>query len=203
MKQQMPGKERPPDRSDEFELPSRETMDQRASASAPTEADLDATATEADPDAAAQAAREEAEASFARYQRLAADFENYKRRTRQELADRTQYANEELLRKLLPILDNFRRALHHTPPDLDPQWLEGIKLVARQFEAALAAQGLTTIPALGEKFDPSQHQAIASQETDEQEEGTIVEEMQAGYRLHDRVLRPTLVKVAQPPALNS
>src|SRR5437868_14679110 len=81
-----------------------------------------------------QAARDEAQANFARYQRLAADFENYKRRTRQELADRTQYANEELLRKLLPILDNFRRALDHAPEGVDRNWFEGIKLIARQFE---------------------------------------------------------------------
>jgi molecular chaperone GrpE len=173
----------------------REPLDQRASTSAPDAPDPAAPA--------AQAARDEADASFARYQRLAADFENYKRRTRQELADRTQYANEELLRKLLPILDNFQRALDHTPSTVDPGWLEGIKMVARQFEATLADQGLTPISALGEPFDPSQHEAIARQETDEQPEGTIVEEMQPGYRLHERVLRPTLVKVAHPPALNS
>jgi molecular chaperone GrpE len=150
-----------------------------------------------------QAARDEAEATFARYQRLAADFENYKRRTRQELADRTQYANEELLRKLLPILDNFKRALDHAPEGIDRNWYEGIKLVARQFEETLQAQGLATIPAVGEKFDPTQHEAIASEETDDHEEGTVVEEMQPGYRLHNRVLRPTLVKVAHPRALKS
>jgi molecular chaperone GrpE len=150
-----------------------------------------------------QAAKDEAQATFARYQRLAADFENYKRRTRQELADRTQYANDELLRKLLPILDNLRRALDHAPENVDASWYEGIKLVARQFEETLQAQGLSTIPAIGEKFDPSQHEAIAREETDEHEEGTIVEEMQPGYRLHDRVLRPTLVKVAHPRALKS
>ena len=150
-----------------------------------------------------QAARDEAQATFARYQRLAADFENYKRRTRQELADRTQYANEELLRRLLPILDNFKRALDHAPEGLDRNWFEGIKLVARQFEETLQAQGLAAIPAVGEKFDPTQHEAIASEETDEHEEGTVVEEMQPGYRLHNRVLRPTLVKVAHPRALKS
>ena len=150
-----------------------------------------------------QAARDEAQATFARYQRLAADFDNYKRRTRQELGDRTQYANEELLRKLLPILDNLRRALDHAPEGVDPNWFEGIKMVTRQFEDTLRAQGLSTISAVGEKFDPSQHEAIAREETDEQEEGTIVEEMQPGYRLHERVLRPTLVKVAHPRALKS
>ena len=154
-----------------------------------------------DPDV--QAARDEAQATFGRYQRLAADFDNYKRRTRQELADRTQYANEELLRKLLPILDNLRRALDHAPEGIDPNWFEGVKMVARQFEDTLRAQGLSPIPAVGEKFDPARHEAIASEETDEHEEGTIVEEMQPGYRLHERVLRPTLVKVAHPRALKS
>jgi molecular chaperone GrpE len=150
-----------------------------------------------------QAARDEVQASFGRYQRLAADFENYKRRTRQDLADRTQYANEELLRKLLPILDNLRRALDHAPEGVDRNWFEGLRMVVRQFEDTLQAQGLTPIPAVGEKFDPSKHEAIAREETDEHEEGTIVEEMQPGYRLHERVLRPTLVKVAHPRALKS
>jgi molecular chaperone GrpE len=150
-----------------------------------------------------QAARDEAQANFARYQRLAADFENYKRRTRQDLGDRTQYANEELLRKLLPILDNLRRAMDHAPEGVDRNWFEGLRMVMRQFEDTLQAQGISTIPAVGEKFDPSKHEAIASEETDEHEEGTIVEEMQPGYRLHERVLRPTLVKVAHPRALKS
>ena len=150
-----------------------------------------------------QAARDEAQATFAQYQRLAADFENFKRRSRQDLADRTQYANEELVRKLLPILDNFKRALEHAPENIDPGWYEGIKLVARQFEETLQAQGLSTISAVGERFDPAQHEAIAREETDEHEEGTVVEEMRPGYRLHNRVLRPTLVKVAHPRALKS
>ena len=150
-----------------------------------------------------QPARDEVQANFGRYQRLAADFENYKRRTRQELADRTQYANEELLRKLLPILDNLRRALDHAPEGIDRNWFEGLRMVVRQFEDTLQAQGVSPIPAVGEKFDPSQHEAIAREETDEHEEGTIVEEMQPGYRLHERVLRPTLVKVAHPRALKS
>ena len=173
-------------------------IDQRASAP-PDPARTDPADTAADP----AAARDEAQATFARYQRLAADFENYKRRTRQDLAERTQYANEELLRKLLPVLDNLKRALDHAPEGIDPNWFEGIKLVARQFEAILQAQGLAQIPAVGEKFDPSQHEAIAREETDAHEEGTVIEEMQPGYRLHDRVLRPTLVKVAHPRALPS
>ena len=90
-----------------------------------------------------QAAQDEAQANFARYQRLAADFENYKRRTRQELADRTQFANEELLTRLLPVLDNFRRALAHAPENIDRNWFEGIRLVARQFEDMLLSHCLS------------------------------------------------------------
>src|SRR5205814_9709147 len=183
----------------ESELVERDpVVDQRASA-APDPAARSSSELAAE----LSAARDEAQATFARYQRLAADFENYKRRTRQELAERTQFANEELVRKLLPILDNFRRALDHAPEGIDRNWFEGIKLVARQFEETLQAQGLTTIPAVGEKFDPNQHEAIAREETDEHEEGTVVEELQPGYRLHERVLRPTLVKVAHPRALKS
>ena len=183
----------------ESELEERDpVVDQRASA-APDPAARSSNELAAE----LAAARDEAQATFARYQRLAADFENYKRRTRQDLAERTQYANEELLRKLLPVLDNFKRALDHAPEGVDQKWFEGIQLIARQFEDVLAAQGLAQIPAMGEKFDPSRHEAIAREETDAQEEGTVVEEMQPGYRLHDRVLRPTLVKVAHPRALPS
>lgn len=181
--------------------PGATVQDTRSSsASAPADA---TPVTDEASDAELQAARDEIQATFARYQRLAADFENYKRRTRQELADRTQFANEELVGKLLPILDNFRRALDHAPQGVDRNWFDGIKLIARQFEDVLQGQGLSQIPAVGEKFDPSQHEAIAREETDEHEEGTVVEELQPGYRLHNRVLRPTLVKVAHPRALKS
>ena len=200
-KQDMPPKHQSPDQPESGGQKGRPgVVDARASSAVDAEQPRQ-DQLPVDPDL--QAARDEAQAPFARYQRLAADFDNYKRRTRQELGDRTQYANEELLRKLLPILDNLRRALDHAPEGVDPNWYNGVKMVARQFEDTLRAQGLSTIPAVGEKFDPSQHEAIAQEETDEHEEGTIVEEMQPGYRLHERVLRPTLVKVAHPRALKS
>jgi molecular chaperone GrpE len=141
------------------------------------------------------------DALFARYQRLAADFENFKRRARLDLADRTQYANEHLLAQLLPLLDNFQRALEQAPAGIDPAWLEGIRLIARQFEDILQAQGVHSIRAVGETFDPNQHEAVGTEESDEHQEGTVVAEVQRGYRLHDRVLRPTLVKIAQPRQL--
>jgi molecular chaperone GrpE len=202
-KQHMSEKHQPPTPPEPAQSGAPGVVDSRASMTPDPGPGVDPSAAPEATDPELLAARDEARATFARYQRLAADFENYKRRTRQELADRTQYANEELLRRLLPILDNFRRALEHAPDGIDKNWFEGIKLVARQFEDVLQAQGLSTIPAVGEKFDPTQHEAIAREETDEHEEGTVVEEMQPGYRLHNRVLRPTLVKVAHPRALKS
>ncbi len=138
---------------------------------------------------------------FARYQRLAADFENFKRRARQDMADRTQYANEHLLAQLLPLLDNFQRALEQAPAGVDAAWAEGVHLIARQFEDILQTQGVHSIQAVGERFDPNQHEAVGSEESDEHQEGMVVAEVQRGYRLRDRVLRPTLVKIAQPRQL--
>jgi molecular chaperone GrpE len=198
-KPNMSSKHQPPDPPDVGQSRPGVT-DTRASSATESEPGTQAQQP-ADPEV--QAARDEAQANFARYQRLAADFENFKRRSRQDLTDRSQFANEELLRKLLPLRDNLQRALEHAPEGIDRNWFEGIKLVVRQFDDVLQAQGLSTIPSVGEKFDPAQHEAIASEETDEHEEGTIVEEMQPGYRLHNRVLRPTLVKVAHPRALKS
>jgi molecular chaperone GrpE len=197
-KPNMSSKHQPPDPLGAQSRPG--VTDTRASSASESESAAQA---QQPVDPEVQAARDEAQATFARYQRLAADFENFKRRSRQDLTDRTQFANEELLRKLLPLRDNLQRALEHAPEGVDRNWFDGLKMVVRQFDEVLQAQGLSTIPAVGERFDPAQHEAIASEETDEHEEGTIVEEMQPGYRLHNRVLRPTLVKVAHPRALES
>jgi molecular chaperone GrpE len=158
-----------------------------------------------EPEAPAEAkdsaeARQQHDEMFARYQRLSADFENLKRRTRQELADRTQYANAQLIAGLLPLLDNFQRALAHAPQGVDPAWFAGVEMIARQFEETLQTHGVQAIKAVGEPFDPKQHEAIAKEESDQQA-GTVVAEVQRGYRLNDRVLRPTLVKIAEPKKL--
>src|SRR2546430_14088759 len=137
-KPNMSSKHQPPDPPDVGQSRPGVT-DTRASSA--TESEPVAQAQQpADPEV--QAARDEAQANFARYQRLAADFENYKRRTRQELADRTQYANEELLRKLLPILDNLRRALDHSPEGIDRNWFDGLRMGVRQVEDRRQAEGV-------------------------------------------------------------
>jgi len=133
-----------------------------------------------------------------RYRRLAADFENFRRRSVQEAQDRTRYGAEQLALALLPVLDNLQRAQAHAPEG-DPL-LDGLRLVTRQFEDALHSAGVTPIDAEGQPFDPALHEAIGGEESAEVEHDTVLDVLQPGYRLHDRVLRPALVRVAHPVA---
>ncbi len=137
------------------------------------------------------------------YVRLAADFENFRRRKAQELSDRVRYGSEDAARALLPALDNLRRAVDHAPPGTDDAFLEGVRMTVRQFEDALTSLGITPIEAMGTPFDPSLHEAVAGVESAEVEHDTVVDELQRGYRLHDRVIRPSMVRVAHPAAPQS
>ena len=134
-----------------------------------------------------------------RYVRLAADFENYKRRQAQELADSRRYASEEAARTLLPVLDNLRRAAEHAPEaGAEEFFVNGLQLVVREFEAALERLGVSQVPAIGEPFDPAIHEAIGGEESDEVDTDMVAEELIPGYRLHDRLLRPAVVRVVHP-----
>ncbi len=135
-----------------------------------------------------------------RYLRLAADFENYKRRTRQEQMDTIQHAASELIGRLLPALDDLRSALDHRPAGVDPTWAKGIELGVRKLEEAMAAHGLEPIESVGSPFDPKVHEAIGHEESADQPEDTVVSELRRGYRIRDRVVRPSLVKVSRRPA---
>ncbi len=136
-----------------------------------------------------------------RYLRLAADFENFRRRKNQELLDRSRYASEDAARALLPVLDNLRRAVAHAAETgTDGLLVDGLELVVREFEAALEKLGVSPIEAVGQPFDPALHEAIGSADGGEVDVDTVVDEVQRGYRLHDRVLRPALVRVAHPAA---
>jgi molecular chaperone GrpE len=140
----------------------------------------------------------EAEEASNRYLRLAADFDNYKKRARQEQSDLTRSANADLIGKLLPVVDNFHRVLESIPETADEAWIKGVRLTLQQLEELLAAQGVLPIEALGQPFDPNLHEAIGHEESDEHPEDTVVSEIRRGYRLHDRVVRPALVRVARP-----
>jgi molecular chaperone GrpE len=136
-----------------------------------------------------------------RYLRLAADFENFRRRKNQELVDRSRYASEDAARALLPVLDNLRRAVDHAAEAGTAEFfVSGLELVVREFEAALEKLGVEPIEAEGKPFDPSLHEAIGGEESETVDVDTVVDELQRGYRLHDRVLRPSLVRVAHPLA---
>ena len=137
--------------------------------------------------------REKAENYLANWQRTQADFENYKRRSEQERQETARFANAQLMLSLLPALDDLERALETVTPQLASSgWVEGIRLIARKLQAGMETQGLSQIKALGEAFDPNFHEAAGYGQG---EEGTVVQELQKGYMLHDRVLRPSTVIV--------
>jgi molecular chaperone GrpE len=135
---------------------------------------------------------------YEKYLRTYAEFENFKKRIAKEQSDQSRYANERLLRALLPVLDNLARAISHSKEsgNLD-KLVEGLELTEKAFVSVLNKFGVAVIESLGRPFDPVHHQAMIQVETDEKEENTVVEEFQRGYLLHDRVLRPALVSVAK------
>ena len=134
-----------------------------------------------------------AETYLANWQRAQADFINYKRQNEQERQEFAKFANVALMASLLPILDDFERAFSSIPPKLaKATWADGIRLIERKLRTGLEAQGLSQIKALGEPFDPQLHEAAMQTEG---EEGIVVDELQKGYKLYDRVLRPSKVVV--------
>jgi len=152
--------------------------------------------------AARLAATEEKAADYlAQLTRLKADFVNYRRRVERDRAELTAYANARLLKELLPVLDNLERAL--AAPAASAEALRrGVEQVVKQFQAVLAKEGVTPLdPGLGEPFNPEQQEALLREEGEPE---VVVAELQRGYRYHDRVLRPTLVKVGpRPPQVES
>ena len=129
------------------------------------------------------------------YARLAADYENFRKRSRRESEEAVKFANEQILRALLPIIDNLDRALESGG---DPAaTLSGVKMVSRQFAQDLRRFGLQSFQSEGEKFDPKLHEAFEMVETSDQEPGTVVRVFQRGYTMHDRLLRPAMVSVAK------
>ena len=141
----------------------------------------------------------QAEEHMRAWQRTAADYSNYKRRTDEERDTVAVFANALLIGKLLAVLDDFDRALDHVPPDTDDAWVEGVRLVERKLRSVLEAEGVTPIESIGQPFDPNVHEAVVHEETADYPDNHVIDELQRGYRLHDRVLRPALVKVANNP----
>ncbi len=133
------------------------------------------------------------------WRRSAADFANYKKRQERERSDFMKYANAGLITRLLPALDDFQRALSAIPDNRNELiWIEGISLIERKLWTALEQEGVSAIPATPDQpFDPAIHEALTWEETDTVGDGHIIEQVQQGYELHGRVLRPSLVRVAR------
>lgn len=134
--------------------------------------------------------------------RTAADFENYKKRVVREKQEMSRYANESLLQKLTPILDNFESALLSSgkaPGASSESMQTGIQMIHQQLKAALTEAGLEEIDALNKPFDPNWHEAISQQERADLPEGQVVQQVRKGYKLRDRLLRPAAVVVSKKP----
>jgi molecular chaperone GrpE len=152
----------------------------------------------ADLQAELEKARTERAAFLDRAARLQAEFDNFRKRNAKEQQDYRDYALADALQSLLPILDSLDRALKTDAASLK-DFHDGIELIDKQFHDALAKLGVQPIPAEGEAFDPNLHQAIQMIDTDEAEDNHVIDELQRGYKLRERLLRPAMVRVARNP----
>ena len=128
--------------------------------------------------------------------RVAADFENYKRRHLREKEEMAKYAGQQVIANLLPVLDNFERALQTESQDLD-SFVEGVRMIQKQLNDVLAKANVEVVEAVGQPFNPEFHEAIASEVNDEVEDETVLAEFQKGYVMHGRLIRPSIVKVSK------
>ena len=179
-------------------------QDESSNGSAQAEASADAAGAAAETSAPPDPL-EEAKAEAAKFKdqllRTAADFDNFRKRTRKEASDAEKKGKEEILKDLLPVFDNLERAVSHAEKATDVQSVaDGIKMVVKQFTDTLGKLGIERVQTVGLPFDPSMHEAIQQLETTEFPPGTVAVEIQPGYRSADRLLRPALVVVAKAPA---
>lgn len=132
-------------------------------------------------------------------QRLKAEFENYRKRTEKEKADLVEYGKEQVILDILPVIDNFERALEASHGDNEEiaSFKEGVNLIYRQFKGILEKIGVKEIEALGQIFDPYKHHAVMQEEVEDKKENEIIEVFQKGYMFNNKVIRPSMVKVAK------
>lgn len=143
-------------------------------------------------------AQEQIDELNAKVLRLTADYDNYRKRAQREKTDVRQYANQDLLEKLLPVLDNFEMAITAVK-NADPSIRDGVQMIYDQLLGVLTGEGVEPIDAIGEQFDPNLHEAISQEESTEAEEGKVLQQVQRGFKLNDRLVRPARVVVAKAP----
>jgi len=176
----------------DHELPPAESGDETAA-----QASSGATAP-AEPQSELEQLRAERAAYLDRAARIQAEFENFRKRNAKAQQEYRDYALADALRTLLPILDSLDNALKTNAASLE-DFHAGIELIDKQFHDVLAKLGVEPVPAEGAAFDPNVHQAIQMVDTDEAEDNHVIDELQRGYRLKDRLLRPAMVRVARNP----
>jgi molecular chaperone GrpE len=143
-------------------------------------------------------ATQKSEEYVALAQRVQADFLNYKRRVEQEREETTKFAHSRLMLRLLPVLDDLERAMDSVRAELAGlHWVQGIGHINRKLQSVLEGEGLERIEALGAHFDPRQHEAVVFEEVGPDDDGKVTAVFQNGYKLHDRVIRPAMVKVGK------
>lgn len=132
-------------------------------------------------------------------QRLKAEFENYRKRTEKEKTDLVEYGKEQVILEILPVVDNFERALEASHGDSEEiaSFKEGVNLIYRQFKGVLEKLGVKEIESLGQIFDPYKHHAVMQEEVEDKKENEIIEVFQKGYMFNNKVIRPSMVKVAK------
>lgn len=138
--------------------------------------------------------KDEEEALNLKYMRLMADFQNFKRRTEKEKSDIYAFANEKIISELLNVIDNFERAL--AAGKADDSFYKGMEMILKQLLGVLEKAGASEIDALGKDFDPNFHNAVMTEDSTEYESGKVTEVLQKGYILNNKVIRPSMVKVA-------
>ncbi len=144
------------------------------------------------------AAKAQADEYLDQWRRSAAQFSNYKKRIEREQAEFTRLANATLISRLLPVMDDFERAFETMPPSLSSiTWVEGLALIQRKLRLVLEQEGVEVIETEGQTFDPLLHEAVTYEEAEGFDEGQIIAELQKGYKLGERVLRPSMVRVAR------
>ena len=172
----------------DHELPAGEPGSPEASSSAPVA-----------PESELQKLQAERDLLFDRLARQQAEFDNYRKRSTREQQEFRQYAVSDALKQFLPVLDSFDRALATPSSAEDSKLREGVELVRKQMLDTLARLGVTPIEAEGAAFDPQVHEAIEMVETRDAKDNHVITELQRGYRLKDRLLRPAMVRVAKNP----
>ncbi|MCC9626551.1 nucleotide exchange factor GrpE [Thalassospira sp. MA62] len=142
--------------------------------------------------------QKEIEALKASELRIRADFDNFRRRTNEENAKHVKFASQSVIEKLIPLIDNFERALQVNATSEDAKQIQsGVDMIHRQLLDVLNAEQVEVIEAVGQPFDPNFHQAVMQEPSDEFESGIVTMELQKGYTMHGRVIRPSMVKVAE------